>query len=312
MLSKIQKIPAGMMLVPMLIAACINTFVPEVFELGNPFTALFSANGTMCVVAALLVFTGISTDISSIIKCMKKSGLLILLKLLFNILTGFLFLQFFGMDGIGGISAVAFIACLCSYNPGLYLALMQEFGDEGDTAGYAIISITGLPFIPVCVLGFASGAGIDFGAVAATVIPFLIGVILRILDKEMIKYMEDGTKIMIPFLGFCLGTSIDFLSAAKNIVPGLLMFGLLLMLNNLPLFLIETRIMRGAGCLSMAISAVAGLSLTVPKLVQESGSIYLADPATDLSQIAFVVILSSIFAPLSVKFFAGKKKGGNT
>lgn len=308
MLSKIQRIPAGMMLVPMFLSACINTFAPGIFEIGSPFSALFSAKGTMGIVAMLLVFTGITTDLPSMVKCMKKSGPLILLKLLFNILTGILFLQVFGKDGIFGISSVAFVACLCSYNAGLYLTLMQEFGDDGDVAGYAIISITGLPFIPVCVLGFASGAGIDFRAIAATVIPFLIGVFLRMMDKEIIAYMKDGTKIMIPFLGFCLGASVDFLSAAKNIVPGLLLFGLLLLLNNLPLFLLETGVWKGNGSLSMAISAVAGLALTVPQFVQESVSTYSASMETALSQIAFAVILSSIFSPLSVKYFSENNK----
>lgn len=308
MLSKIQKIPAGMMLVPMFLAACINTFASGVFELGNPFTALFSSKGTMCIVAVLLVFSGISTEMGSMVKCMKKSGLLLLLKLVFNILAGILFLWIFGGKGAGGVSATAFVSCLCSCNAALYLALMQEFGDDGDIAGFAIINVTGLPFIPVCILGFANGAGIDFAAVFATLVPFVIGLLIRALDREAASDARNGMKVMIPFLGFCLGSSVDFLNAAENIIPGFLLFAAVFVCNNVPLFLIEKFVMKSPGYLSMAVSSVAGLALTVPQLMQESSGGSPAGTGNELSQIAFVMILSTVFTPLAVRFFAGKKE----
>ena len=58
-LDGIRNIPGGLMLIPMAIAAVINTFIPNVMRIGNPTTAIFSNNGTMSIVGMMLVFIGI-------------------------------------------------------------------------------------------------------------------------------------------------------------------------------------------------------------------------------------------------------------
>lgn len=41
----LKKIPAGMMVVPMLLGAIINTFLPEVTNIGSFTTAVFTSAG---------------------------------------------------------------------------------------------------------------------------------------------------------------------------------------------------------------------------------------------------------------------------
>ena len=41
----LKKIPAGMMVVPMLLGAIINTFIPEVTNVGSFTTAVFTSAG---------------------------------------------------------------------------------------------------------------------------------------------------------------------------------------------------------------------------------------------------------------------------
>jgi 2-keto-3-deoxygluconate permease len=46
MLKNIQAIPAGLMLLPMLLASRINTFAPQLLQLGNSAAAIVSSPKT--------------------------------------------------------------------------------------------------------------------------------------------------------------------------------------------------------------------------------------------------------------------------
>ncbi len=129
-LKPIQKIPGGLMLIPMAVAAVVNTFFPQVMQIGNPFSAVFSNKGTMCVVGILLVFAGIQTRPVQLVQSLRRSGILVGLKLILNILLCTAALAMFGQEGLAGISILAFAAALTSCNPGVYIALMESLGDD--------------------------------------------------------------------------------------------------------------------------------------------------------------------------------------
>ncbi|PRX31728.1 2-keto-3-deoxygluconate permease [Orenia metallireducens] len=301
-LSNVKKLPGGLMLVPMVIGAVIHTFIPDIVEIGNPMTAIFSKQGTMTVVGIILIFAGIDTNFKSIRKCVKKSGFLIVLKLVLNIVCSLFIIRVLGEGGIYGISSLALVACICSCNAGLYLALMKQYGDEGDLAGFALLNVTGLPFIPVAVLGYAGGNGIDLNSIAATILPFIIGIILGSIDQEIKKFTRPGMEIMLPFLGFCLGSSIDLKIAFQSVGTGIILFIIFTLLNNLPLVLVEKLLLKSSGYVSMGISSVAGLALTVPALLLQSDSSYAVYMERALSQIAMAVVLSAVITPVLVKW----------
>ena len=48
----LKKIPAGMMVVPMLLGAIINTFIPEVTNIGSFTTAVFTSAGANTAIAS--------------------------------------------------------------------------------------------------------------------------------------------------------------------------------------------------------------------------------------------------------------------
>ncbi|BBF41433.1 2-keto-3-deoxygluconate permease [Lachnospiraceae bacterium KM106-2] len=301
MIERVKKIPGGAMLIPMAFGAVFMTWFQKILLIGNPMSAVFTNKGTMTLVGIMLVFAGIQTDLKSIRKCIKRSGLLIVLKLVLNIITGLLILQLFGKNGFWGISSLAIIACLASCNAGLYIALMTQYGDEGDRAGFAILNITGLPFVPVCILSYANGGGIDIGSILSTCLPFFIGVILGVLDSKLKEATKNGNQLIIPFLGFCLGTSIQLETAFHAVLGGILLFFITLVCNNLILYVVEKVILKGSGYVSMAVSSVAGLALTVPELVLAIDKSYQPYVTTAISQIAMVVILSAVVTPFLTK-----------
>ena len=269
-LERVQKIPGGMMVVPMAIAAIINTFIPSVLQIGNPLTATFTSKGTMCVVGMMLVFTGIQIKPKQILLCLRRGGILSGIKVVIGIAMGIIIMKLFGMDGTLGISTLAWVACLTSCNPGLYIALMNDYGDEIDKVNYVLLNVIGLPFIPVCILGFANGNGLDYKSIIATLVPLIVGMLLGCLDPKIRGFSKDGVKVLIPFMGFCLGANINRGLAIHSIGKGMLLFLAYMIFNFIPLYLIDTKLFKQRGHSSAAISCVAGLAMTVPSLMAES------------------------------------------
>lgn len=300
-LKYINKIPGGLMLIPMAIAAIINTVCPEILKIGNPTTAIFSSSGTMTIIGIMLVFTGIQFKSNQLILTLKRGGILVVAKVLISILFGIIIMASFGQDGILGVSTLALVVCIASCNPGIYIALMESYGDEIDIANFALLNLIGLPFIPICILGFAGGYGIDYISIIATLIPFFIGVLLGNIDPEIRNFTKQGMAVMIPFLGFCLGSSINLINAFSEVGLGLVLFVIYLIVNNIPMLALDKFILKQKGYASMAICCVAGLSVAVPSLMAEVDSSYMKYVDSATAQIAFVVIISTIFTPIIVK-----------
>lgn len=307
-LDRVQKIPGGMMVVPMAIAALINTLIPSVLQIGNPLTATFTSKGTMCVVGMMLVFTGIQIKPKQIILCLRRGGILSGIKIVIGIVIGILIMKLFGMNGVLGISTLAWVACLTSCNPGLYIALMNDYGDEIDRVNYVLLNVIGLPFIPVCILGFANGNGLDYKSIIATMVPLLLGMFLGCLDPKIREFSKDGVKVLIPFMGFCLGVNINLGLAIHSIGKGMLLFLVYMVFNFIPLYLIDTKLLKQRGHSSAAISCVAGLAMTVPGLMAESDKSYLQYVNEATAQLAFVVVISAIVTPWLVRKVVMKKE----
>ena len=53
----LEKFPGGMMIVPLLLGAVINTLFPEILRIGNFTEALF-VDGSSTLIALFLLFTG--------------------------------------------------------------------------------------------------------------------------------------------------------------------------------------------------------------------------------------------------------------
>lgn len=299
-LKNMQKVPGGMMLIPMFITALINTIFPQVLNIGNPLTAMFTSKGTMTIIGIMLFCMGIQIDLSQIKNMMKRGGVILGLKLVLNVFVGVAIIRYFGIDGFLGISATAWIACITSCNPGLYIALMQDCGDKIDKSTFILMNIVGLPFIPVCILSFASGGGLDINSLLATCTPFILGMLIGYLDSEIKEFTKDGVKFLLPFLGFCLGGGIDLKTVVHSWYHGMFLY-LAYMLLNWPILLwVDRKILKQRGHSSTAICCVAGLSLTVPALMEGVSGAYAANTAMAVAQLSFVVFISAIITPVLV------------
>lgn len=306
-----KKVPGGMILIPMVLFAIINTLFPNLWtSLGDMSQALFKS-GTLAFAALILFGTGASLNLKTLGETLKRGGSLAIMKLLIGFVFGFAFIHFFGLDGIWGINAVSFVACITSANPGTFMGIIQDYGEGADMGNFALLNVITTPAVPLLIL--SAGAG-DISSsllgIVSVLLPFVLGVILGNLDPKFSKIYGAVTPIALPFMGCCFGSSINLISAVQAGLAGVLLAVIYLILH-LPMLATDKFINHRPGYCSVAMCSVAGIALVVPTMVSSLGETYAAYAESSLSQIAMCLLITNIVSPflcrLTVKLWGCPK-----
>ena len=305
-LKSIRKVPGGLLIVPMILTAIINTFFPDIFQIGNPTTALFTNKSTMVLIGLMLFASGTQFSIRNIVDVIKRAGLLCIGKLIISYIIGLLVIKVFGIEGVFGISAVAIIATVTSCNPGLYLALVNDYGDEIDGAAFGFLNLIVVPAVPIMILSSASGQGIDLKTIIANLFPFIFGMILGNLDNDFKKLYAPATVILLPFMGICFGSSINIMVALKSGISGIVLTAIFYLVCLFPLLILDRKVGKRPGYAAIAMSSVAGLSISVPSLAAEMSKVYAPFMDVAMSQIALASIITSVITPMIIKYVTRK------
>ena len=178
-----KKVPGGSLLIPMFLVAVINTIFPELLgSFGGMTTAMFKT-GTMTFAGAILFFTGAGIKVNTLGTVIKRCGVLTIMKFAIAFGFGFLFIRLFGTEGIAGINAVAFVTCICSCNPGVFMGLAADYGEQGDMGNFAMMNIVSMPCWPMLILSAtAAVAGVQIG---------LCLIITSIVSPYLTKWVVD-------------------------------------------------------------------------------------------------------------------------
>lgn len=302
----LQKVPSGLLIVPLLITALINTFCPGVLMIGGPTTGLFKG-GMLCISGILLFASGATLKASQVPTLLKTGGVYAILKLIIAFGAGFLWIHLFGMDGAMGISTVALVSAMYCSNPGVLSSCAAEYGNNAEKSLFPLSSLFCMQAIPIAVLEISSGASFDPMGLVNILAPFIAGFIVGNLDPAIAGFLAPTGAIMIPFMGFVFGSSINLITAAKAGLSGIILAAIFIVVHVIVMALVGDKIiLRKPGWCGMAFSGISGVACSVPALMAANHAEYAPYVETATAQVALALLITCIVIPIITKKFVQK------
>lgn len=307
----VERIPGGMMIVPLLAGALINTFFPGTPKFFGSFTgALFT--GALPIIAVFFVCMGASIDVKATPYILKKGGALFAVKIACGALFGVILGRLLGAAPVAGgmfagVSTLAIVAAMNDTNGGLYMALMGRYSTPQDAAAYSIMSMESGPFLTMVTLGVAGVSAFPWQTLVGSILPLVSGMALGNLDHELRAFLGRAVPVMIPFFAFALGCSLDL---SKVWQAGLLGLGLgvgVVAFTGFVLFFAD-RLTGGTGVAGVAAASTAGNAAAVPAIVAASNPIYAEAAKSATILVAASVVVTALLVPV-VTVWAARRFG---
>lgn len=307
-----NRIPGGLMLIPLLLGSIVGTFFPAFLEMGSFTTALFK-DAALPLIAILIFATGMQITAKTSGPVLATTGVVLLFKTIIPAALIAALGLVVGIDGILGISILALLAAFDNSNGGLWLAFTGRYGDSRDRGAYMASAINDGPFFTLLFLGVSGLGNIPFLVLLAAVIPLVLGFIVGNLDRRWTEVMRPVPNIVIPFFAFALGTGINlgnvltgglggiFIGIAATLITGALVyFGYRFVLRR----------GRKSG-IGIASATTAGNAIATPAVVAAADPTFAPFVEVATAQVASAVLVTAVFAPLLASYVL-KRQGGLT
>ena len=313
-LQTVKKVPGGMMVVPLLMGACVNTFFPGFWTaFDGTFTTHLWKSGAMPILAVFLFCNGATIDFKKAGVPLAKGLIITVVKVGIGILIGLLVSSVFGPAGLLGVTPLAVVGAMANSNGGLYASLAGEYGDNTDVGAVAILSINDGPFFTMVALGAAGIAKIPFNTLIGCVIPIVVGCLLGNLDEDIRKFCEPGAVMTIPFFSFPLGAGLNLKNLIVAGAPGILLGLFCCVLTGFAGYGVYKLLqpVKGLGIehpeVGAAIGTTAGNAAATPAAVAAVDASLLATAEAATAQVTCAVIVTAICCPLLVTWLAKRE-----
>ncbi|MGO4303862.1 2-keto-3-deoxygluconate permease [Cupriavidus sp. RAF12] len=303
----IERVPGGMMIVPLLIGSLVATFAPEGPKFFGSFTnALFT--GALPVLAVFYVCMGASINIKATPYIVKKGGVLFATKVGTAMLLGVILGHFLGEAPISagmfaGLSTLAVVAAMNDTNGGLYMALMGQYGKPEDVGAYSIMSLESGPFLTMITLGVAGLSAFPWPTLVGSILPLLLGMLLGNLDREMRDFLSKAVPVMIPFFALALGAGLDLHKVWQAGMLGLGLGIAVVVITGFALYIAD-RLSGGTGVAGVAAASTAGNAAAVPTLVAAANPAYSEAAKSATILVAACVVVTAVLTPLVTAWVA--------
>ena len=301
----IERIPGGMVIVPLSIGALINTFAPETGHFFGSFTgALFS--GSLPILAVFYVCMGATIPFETLPQVAGKGGVLLAAKVLMGVAAALIMGHFLGTEPVktgllAGLSTLAVVAAINDTNGGLYMALMGRYGTPQEMGAYSVMSLESGPFVTMMTLGGL--LAFPWQTLLGAILPLLVGMVLGNLDREMREFLGKAAPALIPFFAFAIGASLNLANVWRAGLLGLALGVVVLAISCIVMWLAD-RISGGKGIAGLAAAATAGNAAAVPALVAAANPAYAdAAPAATVL-VAASVVVTMLTVPLVTAWYA--------
>ncbi|MBQ7216197.1 MAG: 2-keto-3-deoxygluconate permease [Synergistaceae bacterium] len=300
-LRTVKKIPGGMMVVPLLLGAIVNTFFGEIWTMyDGTFTTHLWKTGAMPILAAFLFCNGTTIDFKKAGVPLGKGLLLTVIKVGIGILLGLLVNAIGGPAGVFSLTPLAVVGAVANSNGGLYSSLAGEYGDSTDVGAVSILSINDGPFFTMVALGVSGLASIPINTLIGCVIPIVIGCILGNLDPEIRKFCEPGATLLIPFFSFPLGAGLNLRNLLVGGAPGILLGVVCCLVSGMAGYCVYKLLRVKYPEVGAAIGTTAGNAAATPAAVAAADASLAGIAGAATAQVTCAVIVTAILCPVLV------------
>ena len=294
----IEKVPGGLMVVPLFFAALLNTIdqmhipfimsflkslgvapvkpgIYEFLKIGG-FTQWLFKDGALPLIALFLFCCGSQMNLRVGGVAMKKGILLTASKYFTGLIVGVLWGKLSGdmMNGFLGLSTMAIIAAMTNGNGGMYAALTGQYGNRSDVGAVAVLSLNDGPFFTLMALGML-GANFPIIAFVAVLLPIAIGMLLGNLDPDIRTFLKPGETLPIPFFAFALGAGMNFATFfnPKVVVAGVTLGLMTVTLTALTGILVFKLFREKSQIAPVAEASTAGNAVGTPAAIAAAASV---------------------------------------
>lgn len=305
-----NRIPGGLMLIPLIIGSILGTYALGFLEMGSFTTALFQQSA-LPLIALLIFATGTQVTVKTSGPVLATAGVVLLFKSIIPATVVILLGQVVGIDGILGVSILALLVAVDNSNGGLWLAFTGRYGDKRDRGAYIASALNDGPFFSMLFLGASGLADIPVSAMVAAVIPFLIGMLVGNLNPHWREVLRPTPAIVIPFFALALGTGIDLNNIVKGGLGGLVVGAIVAPITGLLVYIGYRFVLRRGyrSGIGFAAGTTAGNAIATPAIVGMADPTFAPYVETATAQVAAAVLVTAILAPLIASLVL-KREGG--
>lgn len=303
----IERIPGGMVIVPLSIGALIATFAPGTGSFFGSFTgALFT--GALPILAVFYVCMGATIPVATLPQVAGKGGVLLAAKVGMGVAAALVLGHFLGTAPIqtgllAGLSTLAVVCAINDTNGGLYMALMGRYGTPQEMGAYSVMSLESGPFITMMTLGGV--LAFPWQTLLGAILPLLAGIMLGNLDREMRDFLGKAAPALIPFFAFAIGSSLDLSKVWQAGLLGLVL-GLVVLAISCCVMWLADRASGGKGLAGLAAAATAGNAAAVPALVAAANPAYAQAAPFATVLVAASVVVTMLCVPFITARYAKK------
>ncbi len=291
----VNKVPGGLMVVPLFIGMVINTFFPNLLKIGG-FTEALSGAGYPTMLGMYLFTVGTKMTLKTAPRMLKRGFGIMIAKVGVAVLIALSVAKFFGGD-VFGLSTLALLVALSDTNGGMFMALTSAMGDKEDVGTYVPQSIETGPFLTMVILVGAGLANIPWLTMVSVIAPIFVGAILGNLDSELRDFFGSHEPIVVPFMAFTLGQTINLNNVVAGGLVGIALGVFVLVVTGL-VCIAADRLLGGSGVAGAAASSTAGNAAAVPKAIALADPTYAAIAPIATVQIAASVIVTAVLTPV--------------
>lgn len=291
----VNKVPGGLMVVPLFIGMAVNTFIPNALKIGG-FTEALTNAGYPTVLAMYLFTVGTKMTMKAAPTMLKRGFGIMFAKIGVAVLLSLAVAHLFH-GNFAGLSTLAILAAMNDTNGGMFLALTSTFGNKEDAGTYVPQSIETGPFVTMLVLVGAGLANIPWLTMLSVIAPIFAGALLGNLDAELREFFSKHEPIIVPFMAFTLGQGINLKSVLTGGIPGIVLGVTVLVITGFICILVD-RLLGGSGVAGAAASSTAGNSVATPQSIALADHSYAAIAPVATVQVAASVIVTAVLTPL--------------